>query len=239
MNFDEAKGDLARKLNIDYSDIANNDMFTDADLAEWINHAVLRAWDYKPWDFSEALATSTTTGSPIAYPTTFVSSSIFLLRVNGKEYTKLAYKDYLKYLECYPSGTDRVWAEYKRSVYINGNAYTVGQTYEFYGKSKATQLSSSGDLMPFSPDTDNQEYSGNDAVVLLAYSEALSSEKKKNPSQGQIEEARAYRILDLLWKPFTESHANEQMRGRAMFDVPNYFPEGNRARQSPIGNFEL
>ena len=48
MTFQEAKQHLARKLNINYTEIANNDLFTDTDLGELIKLAVIKVWDYKP-----------------------------------------------------------------------------------------------------------------------------------------------------------------------------------------------
>ena len=45
MNLLEAKQALSQKLDIDYSDVANNGLFTDADLGRYIQAALIRAWD--------------------------------------------------------------------------------------------------------------------------------------------------------------------------------------------------
>ncbi len=50
----EAKKAVARKLNIDYSDIADNDLFSEEDLQDYVQSGTTKAWDYKPWDFTEA-----------------------------------------------------------------------------------------------------------------------------------------------------------------------------------------
>ena len=56
----EAKQHLARKLNIDYSDISNNDLWSDTDLQVLIQLGIFKAWDYKPWPFTQGTQTTTT-----------------------------------------------------------------------------------------------------------------------------------------------------------------------------------
>lgn len=227
MTYLEAQAALARKLDIDISDISNNGLFSLADLKEWIDFGITRAWDYKRWDFSEGGKTITITAGMIAdgyidYPTDFQMGTIKLARFGGKEWKKLKYQDLTKHLEDYPTSDKKYWAEYKRFIFFNTNAVSAGNTADFYGKLKAPHLSADADLLPFSEDVDNQEYSGNQAIVLLAYAEALGSDKKKNPSQGRVEEKRGFEILDLLWKPFEEDLAMEQNM-RPAFNVPNFF----------------
>jgi hypothetical protein len=236
MTFSEAKQHLCnRKLNGDYSDISNNDLFTDTDLGEWIKLAVIKAWDYKPWDFTEGSKEGITTNTYLDYPQDIQSGSIYLLRVNGEEYKKVLFQDYLKYLEDYSTATARIWSEQKRFIFINTNAYTAGEPFDLFGKLMPPVLSGANDLLPFSPDTDNYEHSGNEAIVLLGYAEALASEKFKNPAQSEIERGKAYQLLDLIWKPFEEAHSLLQSKNRPFFNVPNYF--GNNAQNS-IGNFD-
>lgn len=170
------------------------------------------------------------------YPTDIQSGSLYLLKIDGKEYRKLLFQDYLKFLEENLTSTEKVWSEQKRFVFINPNSYSAGEVLDMYGKLMPPILSLSSDLLPFSPDSDNYEHSGNEAVVLLAYSEALSSEKKKNPQQGEIERGKAYQLLDLIWKPFEDARSYLQSKNRPMFESQDYF--GNNT-SSPIGNFNL
>jgi len=236
MMFQEAKQHLARKLNIDYSDIANNDLFSDTDLGEWINQAILKAWDYKFWDFEEEKVTGTTSGATIAYPQNLTSGTINILRINSKRHFKKTYQDFLDYFELNPTATDKFWSEYKRTIYLNANAFTVGQSYQLYGKGMAPKLSSGSDLLPFSPDTDDKEHSGNEAIVQLAYAEVLDSEKLQKPTQAETERKKAYQTLDILWKPFAEARANAQDM-RPMFDVPDFFGKNGKKDPTFNGNF--
>ncbi len=243
MNFLEAKQELSRKLNIDYTDIANNQLFSDTDLGAWINLGVLRAWDYRRWPFTDAAETATTAVNQdyYDYPQGVVEGSIYLLKVGGLEYKKLMMEDYLNWFQSdqNPTATDKFWSEYKTFIFINKNAYAQGtDTFDVYGKAKAPTLSNTTDLLPFSPVTDNQQYSGNEAIVQLAYAEALMSNKKNDPSKAKLERDEAYATLELLWKPFADSRATLQSKNRPFFAPPNFFrnrfPNNN---DTNIGSF--
>jgi hypothetical protein len=106
-----------------------------------------------------------------------------------------------------------------------------------YGTHKFTQLSAVGDLLPFSTDADNEEYSGNAAIIKMAFSEALSTEKKKNPGVAKAQMDLASAILNVLWKPMLESRSNAQTKDRPMFNVPDFFAQTSGRGSSPIGNF--
>lgn len=236
----EAKQHLARKLDIDYSDIANNDLWSDTDLQVLIQLGLFKAWDYKPWPFTQLTETTTSINAEYYdHPPKLMNWSIYLLKVGGKEFKKVLMEDYLKYQEDYLTGTLRIWAEVETYIFINQNAYTVGDTIDFYGKKFPITLSGSSDLLPFSPTSDNYEHSGNEAIVQLAYAEALDSEKLKNPNQAEIERKKAYETLALLWKPFSEMKSFMQSQGRPMFNVPDYFGSGANVRQDSAftGNF--
>jgi hypothetical protein len=235
----EAKQALARKLDINYSDIANNGLFSDADLQDYIQAGVNKAWDYKPWTFTEDTKKTTSISTEYYdYPADFEDESITRLTVARKEYRKLNFDDYQKYLADNSTATDRIWSEHKRWYFINQNAYTVGDEIDLTGKLRAPTLSADGDLLPFSPESDNNENSGNRAIIQFAYAEALSSEKKKNAAQGTIEEKRGYAMLDALWAPMGARRSKEQSQERPFFDVPDFFANGGRGNSRNItGNF--
>lgn len=238
MTFLEAKQHLARKLNIDYADIANNDLFDDTDLEIYIQLGIQKAWDYKPWDFTEGSKTATMVqdiidAGYVDYPNDFQSGSVYLLKIAGKEYKKLLFQDYLKFFEDYPEARDRYFSEQNRFLFINPFSFSVGETFDVYGKLMPPIVVDDTDLLPFSPDSDNYEHSGNEAIVLFAYSEALASEKLKNQSGATTEREKAYQILNVLWKPFEEARSLLQSKNRPFFQVPDFF--GNNRQSS--GNF--
>lgn len=240
MQFSEAKTALARKLDIDYNDIANDGLWTDADLGGFIQFGVLKAWDFKPWPFTQRTKTAVTLVATDYYdhPDDLMNGSVRVLYVGGKQYTKESIEAYLEYLQRQPTGAARIWAEQETYIFINKNAYTGGvDSMDLYGKALAPTLTNPTDLLPFSPVTDNEEHSGNEAIVNLAFSEALDSNKQKNPNQAEIERKKAYETLGILWKPFADAVARQNQTGRPMFEVPGFFRGGSNLTGNPIGNF--
>lgn len=240
----EAKKALCRKLDIDYDDIANNDVFSTTDLLEYINTACYMAWDYAFWDFTEHSKSATLTGTDIIvgytnYPSDIQPSSIYYFRINDEEYVKKEFRGYQRYFETNPTAMDKFWAEFKRLIFFNTNVAQAGHVIDIYGKKNFTELSADADLLPFSPDTDAQSASGNDGIVILAYSLALSSEKKKDPNQGAVEEKRAYGIFSMLKTQLESGRAIEQPKDTPMFGVPDYYRGRRGGHSSPIGGFSI
>lgn len=242
MIFLDAKKALCRKLDMDYSTIFQNDVFSDADLADWLNQGALKAWDYKPWDMAEGDKTTTLAGADITagyidYPTQFISGQGFSMFINGKRYYRKTFSDYVAWKTANPTSTDRYYAERKRFLFVNFNGLSAGATIDFYGKNRFTKMTGDNDLLPFSPDTDAQEDSGNQAIVLLAYSEALGSEKKKDEQRSVIQQNKGYAMLDKVWEGAADSRSNEQSKDNPMFAVPNFFPRNSGRNSSLPGTF--
>jgi hypothetical protein len=234
----DAKTALARKLDINFADIANNDLFTDADLVDCVQAGANKAWDFKPWAMTEGdWKTVSTSDGYNDYPSDCEEESIDVLYIAGYEYRKLNFADYEKFLADNPTATDRIWSEHKRFYFYNVNADTVGSEIWFKGKKRAPTLSTGTDLLPFSPTTDNQENSGNRAIVNLAYAEALASEKLKQYAQADVEEKKAFAILATLWAPIGARRSVEQSQDRPIFDVPDFFGGRPNSRNTNIGNF--
>lgn len=238
----EAKQALARKLDINYSDISNNDLFTDADLQAYINTACRQAWDYSAWDFKEHSKTATLTSTNItngyiSHPEDIAPSSIEFLVIDGDTFDKKEFKSYKRWFEKYPTSTEKYWAEFKRLVFFNTNLATAGDVIDIYGMKTFTPLSADADLLPFSPDEDNAEYSGNDAIIRLAYAEALSSDKLQNVNQAEVERKAGFATLAILDSNLKQGRASEQSKDRPMFTVPDYFRGKTGRGDSPIGTF--
>jgi hypothetical protein len=240
----EAKKALCRKLNINYADIANNDLFSEEDIQDFVNQGAMQAWDFDFWDFAEHSKTATLDSVDVAngyvkYPTSILPSSIYYLSIDGKEYDKKNFTSFKKYFENQPTATDKFWSEFKRMIFFNGNACSEGDVIDIYGRIGFETLVDDNDLLPFSPDTDNDENGGNQACILLAYAEALGSDKKKNPSQAKVEYDKAIEILARLSGVLKQGRASEQIKNRPMFDVPDMFTQRSGQQSSGIGTFSI
>lgn len=243
MTFEESKRELSRKLNISYEDIraGTDDLFKWADLDSWVNVACLEAWDYAKWIFKEKAYTTTTVASQdyYDYPNDFVSDSIFLLRVadssaNMKTYKKIRYLDFIKYREDSSTGKEKYWADHRRFYFINPKAFddAVSRSIEIWGLIRFTELAASTTAMPFSPDTEGNENSGNHAIVKLAYAMALASEKKKEQVKAERMRAEAYQMFESLAKSERESQVDYEVVGRPFFKyTPLFGYTGKRPRR--------
>ena len=248
MTFLEAIQSLCDKLDISYTNIASNDLFTLDELKSAINQAIQRVWDYTRWSSSEGCKyTQTASGSEYYdYPDDFISGSIRILKVQQpdgtmKEYTKLNFKSYQKYLEEDPTGKELYFSSYKRFFFINPNTFTgAGLTIEIWGKERASKLTADADLMPFSPDTDDEENSGNEATVKMAYSIILSGNKKKEKAQAKSEENEAYSMLKLIGSREEEDKSSEQAKNAPRFIKQRLFGYRNSSRHNNnTGNFNI
>jgi len=237
MQFLTAKQALARKLDIDYSNIANNQLFTDADLGDYVQQASNRAFGLEDWPFKEDPQTVTTLNT--AYydaPPKFEPRSVMLLVINGKSYKKWNYLDYVLYFQNNPTATDCVFAEYAGFLFVNQNSYTVGQAMDIYGKLLAPTFSNSTDELPFTS-TDTQQDIGNEAIILLAHSNALASDKLKQYEAAEDVEKKALTILENIWKPYEDANGLSQRNNRPQFDVPNFFGPTPPNNANNLGRF--
>jgi hypothetical protein len=248
MILSEAEIALCSELNTSIADVlaGTNQLFSQADIDGFINNALKRAWDYKPWTFTEGFVTLTApnpTTASYAYPATFEDESLFLVVVNNVAWMgygngKRNFAEYTKWFSDYPTDISLLYTEYARKYYLNQNAYSAGQSYSLYGKLRATTLVNSTDLLPFSPSTDNEENSGNHAIILLAYAEALASDKKGNAAGGKDQEARGILLLDNVWKPMGERKAQKSPQNTPFFNTQDMFNSRRSSRwNTPPGNF--
>lgn len=245
MNFLESQTYvIENKLNGKYSDVlaGANALFSISEIKTAIDLAAKRAWNYKPWPFTKDalkfIYTIVAGEFYVDYPNEFEDDSIYLLTVNDAEWGKRNFADYKKWFSDYPNATDKLWASFKRFWFANKTALTNGDEITLYGKLKVPTLVNDADLLPFSPDLDNNEDSGNQAICRLALSDLLASEKKKEYAQAAAEEKGAYAILDALWAPMAARESREQNQNRGFFsDVPDYFPNPSSGRIRNSGNF--
>jgi len=238
MIFQKAQQNVCKKLNIDYTSVSAglNGLFAIDDIQDALNDAILQVWDYKPWAMKEGDKKIVTIDTDYYdYPTEYRPGSINFLTVAGKEYTKLTWEAYRKHFEDNPDSMDKVWCERKRYVFINKNAHEIGDEIVMFGRLRVLKLSEDADLMPFSPDSTDQDSSGNESICQLAYGNILSSEKKKMYNEGKNEITKAYSKLELLWKEESALKATEKSAGRPFMNVPDFF--SNNGRGNPTKNY--
>lgn len=227
----EAKKSLCKKLDLDYDNLALNDVFTDQDLIDYINKACNIVWSLARWSFTESvkewtLADQDISDGYVTIPEDVMPESIFSVWINGKECKKIDLISLKRYLQEYPNGTDMNIAVYKNNLYFNPNIISSGYKVDAYGKKRFTPFLSSSDpnsLLPFSFAADDFEDTGNEAIIDIAFAEALGSEKKKQYTQGQEERNKGMALLSPLINSTKSGRANVQSKSLPMLNVPDFF----------------
>lgn len=208
--------ELCSKLNIDWSDIANNDLFSETELVRWLSLSKDEAVARHPWPFTEGREelTSVAGQEKYDYPTNMKTGSLRYLTVNDKRYKKLLFEDYLTHLEDYSSCNEKIFSERNRIFYVNYNATDFGNTIVCYGQVEVTgSVSSATSSSVFTM----AEPEADEAIVKLAYSKALASDKMKNPAKARLERMEAFEILDGIWQRIIEKRHTYRTKERPLF----------------------
>ena len=230
MTYSTMKQEIRDRLTI----LSTSTYITETMLGRWINIALFWACSFKKWPFMEKRESDLidSTGT-YPYPTGMKTGSIYLITVNGKRYQKIAYEDYLKYLEEHSSGDDKVWAEFDRNVYINGNACSVGDTVYFYGQEAATEMSLDADTSPF----EDAEDAGDEAIIRKAVSIGLKKLGGHDP-EAKLEEEEAKGILEMIWDRIVETKPRTVRKARPLLKKINMLKGTvGESGQDTVGKF--
>jgi len=216
--------------------LSGDTLITDTMVKKWINMAKDWALSYKRWPFLESSGTDLidTTGK-YSYPTLMKIKSAFLVTVDGYRYEKIRYEDYLKYLENYSDGEDKVWAEYDRTIYINGNANSTGDAIVIYGEIGVIDLVADTTATPFN----DAEPSGDEAIIRRAIARGMRKIGQGTlDREAKLEELEAKEILDAIWTRIQENKPREVLKQTQRFQGINIV-RGTKRRSDPnmVGRF--
>ncbi len=187
--------------------------FTDANLERDINTAYQWASSYKRWPMIEYMDKSgafTSGTEEYSYPNTgFKTDSIRTMKIGDYLFKKIAFTDYLKWRENYTSNDDRIFSDYRRTLYINPNC--VSGTIYAYGALAPSSLSTSTATTIFSTDVE-----GDDAIVDKTLEYCFQRSKQFELStQFKVS---AIQKLEELWKRLVDEQSGYQSKDRPMFD---------------------
>lgn len=208
--------ELCSRLDIDWDDVANNDLFTETELARWLTMARDEAVARHSWPLTEGYReiAAVANQEKYDYPTTLKSDSIRYLTVNGKKYEKLLFEEYLEHLEDYTSCAERIFTDRARTLYINYLATDFANSIVVYGQVEVTgSISSASTTSVFT----TAEPEGDEAIIKLAYAKALGSDKLKDPNKGLKESTEAFSILDGIWERIMAKRHTYKTKDRALF----------------------
>lgn len=209
MTFINQQTEVQDALSLVSTDVA----ITTTQIKRWLNMGKDWALAYKRWPFLEVKGTDLIDATGVyPYPTLMKTKSAYLVRVDSKRYVKIRYEDYLAYLEDDSDGDDKVWAEFDRNIYINGNACAVGEAVEIYGFEGVADMSADANTTPFS----DAEPSGDEAIILFAIAKGLKKVGGTTADANNLR-AEAKEILTAIWDRLTEAMPREQLKTTPLF----------------------
>lgn len=180
--------------------------YTDAILSGWLSRANKRAAAYKKWAFTEgristtyaSLATDEDSLLYMQYPEGWKTDSVRLLTIGGASLKRTNYYKYRSFLEDNPNSDAKMFTDYGRRVYINGNSGLSG-TVTAWGQYTPAKID------PTDPDATTiftGEEEGNEALVEMMIGYAYTREKKYK--EADVHMQRAKQILDDIWERLKE-----------------------------------
>ncbi|MBT7339381.1 MAG: hypothetical protein HN802_06840 [Candidatus Jacksonbacteria bacterium] len=196
----DIKNDVIVKLGI----TTTTAFYTDAILDDWIQQAERWATAYRKWPFSEGKQETTYTSANEEWNFEGIKAdSIRILQIGGKRFEKVTFEDYQIFKEEEASGTDKIFSDFGRTVYINPNTDASG-TLTTWGQFPPVAI----DMTELTSTTifSNGDEEGNTAIVEEVLSYANTREKKEDVANFHHD--RATQILDGVFKNYLDEQFN-------------------------------
>lgn len=217
--FNDIKTDVLAKLGVSTTAA----YYTDSIVNGWIQQATRFATSYKKWPHTQGRVSTTYAGLEELEFEGYKAESFRMLQIGGKRLDKLNFEDYQIFREEDASGSDRVYSNYGRLVYINPNVDLSG-TLTAFGQYTPIDIDAT-DLTATTVFSGKDE-EANEAIVQEVISYAKTREKKS--TEAEFFHKRATAILDALWvRVGDEKYAEKTHRTRGgMFRRINVIDSG-------------
>lgn len=196
-------GDIRNQVIVRSGISTTSAFFTETILNDWCTGAIRWAASYKKWPFTEGRVSTTYTTTEEWTFEGMKADSTRILQVGGKRYEKLNFEDYQIYREEEPSGTDKVFSDFGKTIFINPQAGGSG-TLIAYSQFSPADVDVT-DLTAKTVFSDGDE-EGNEAVVEETLSYLNLRERKED--KANYHHQRAEQILNGIWDRVKDEHFN-------------------------------
>lgn len=209
---------------------STSSFITERMVRSWLGDAYIWASSYHKWPFTEYMDKSgafTSGTESYVYPNTSLKTdSIRLMKVGSYLFGKKNFSDYLQYREDYSNGTDKIFSDFGRTLYINpncasGTIYAYGQLTPI---SFLSWMTTYGSEASASTVFNNYDPEGDDAVIekTLSWVYKRKGDLKKAADYSE----RAKLLLEEIWQRCKDEQAMYQTKDRSLFEDFDIF-EGN------------
>lgn len=202
------RDDIFKEVLVRNNRNTTDGFITDTILKNWYVQATDWAYSYKKWPFTEGrIQTTFTTGGGINsdewYFEGYKANSFRFIQIGGKRLEKRNFTDYQILLEEEPGKTDRIWAEFNRTIFINPYADVSGTLVAYNQYNPVIDVTDETAATLFS----GFDQEGNEAIVQ--YMSALMFDREndvptivrgKPISPSIIARETAKQLLDNVWQ---------------------------------------
>ena len=210
---------------------SNSTLYPSARITTIIQNAYLWATQLVVWhDLVRARYTDTIAGDEYYnYPENFRSESIIRIEIDGEDYARKNFEDYLEFKKNNPTSVKKIMASFGRQFFISPVPTVSGKKITAWGAIQADPLTSASSIPVFSYNKEE----ANEAVVKKGLSIALV---RSDPVTAKNEEQDAIAILMKLHTDEDRSTQRNQRLQHPMYDIPDYF-NTNGGISSPYARF--
>ena len=190
---------------------------SEAFLNDWINQSHRWAAGYKKWPFTEGRVSTTYASVEEWNFEGYKSNSFRLLQVGGQRFQKLNFEDYQMYKENNPNGTDKVYSDFGKTLFINTASGASG-TMTAYGQYMPAVIpdgdGATGDDMETVFSDGNDE--GNEAIIEKSL-EYIAKRERKN-DEAMLHAQNAKQVLDDLWTKIEAEQFQYHTKDRGQYE---------------------
>jgi hypothetical protein len=233
MNF----GGIKTAIRDDLSIATGDSFFSDAYIARVANRAIKWAANFHNWEETQRAVKRDSEADQeyYNYLENFKRDSIFKLTYNGDDFKKVRFRDYLKYQEDNPSGTDKIFADYRNRYFINGTIAEIVGGIVIWGHEIPSDYSDDADETPFQNQADIEE-----AIVKYGVGLAMKKARGSDYSRGKAEILEAITLLGIARKAQLKRQADYKTKNNQMFNRIDIVPEHGRAgHKTKRGSFNI
>lgn len=217
------RADLEAELISRLQVAANSTLYPAARITSIIKQAYLWATQLVVWhDLVRARCTSSIANNEYYdYPENFRSESIIRLELDGEDYARKNFEDYLEFKKNNPNSTRKIFASFGRQFFIHPTPSSNGtNNITIWGAIQADALTNGTDVPIFSYNKEE----ANEAVIKKGLSIALV---RSDGATAKTEEADAIAILMKLSMDEQKNTQRNQRISRPMLSVPDFFGSGS------------
>lgn len=212
------RDDIFREVLVRNNRTTADQFITDTILKNWYTQATDWAYSYHKWPFTEGRLSTTFAGGngPDGdewYFEGYKANSFRFIRIGGKRLEKRNFTDYKILMEEEPGKTDRIWAEFGRTIYINPYADVSGSLYAYFQYQPYIDVTDETAPTLFS----GFDEEGNEALIQIMSSYMYTRENQiptlvrgKPISPSIIAMENAQQLLDNVWQRILDERFTAQ-----------------------------